>query len=83
MSIQALSDIVSQILGTPDLSKLKVTNNDSIHAHNKAIVSPIAIEIPMKHNHIEKRAVLIKPEWMEGKEEKVRFRYMSKEEVVE
>ena len=44
---------------------------------------PIAIEIPMKHNHIEKRAVLIKPEWMEGKEEKVRFRYMSKEEVVE
>ena len=41
MSIQALSDIVSQILGTPDLSKLKVTNNDSIHAHNKAIVSLI------------------------------------------
>jgi len=44
---------------------------------------PIVIEIPMKHNHTEKRAVLIKPEWMEGKEEKVRFRYMSKEEVVE
>ncbi len=42
---------------------------------------PIAIEIPMKHNHIEKRAVLIKPERFEGKEEKVRFRYMSEEEV--
>ena len=42
---------------------------------------PIAIEIPMKHNHIEKRAVLIKPERFEGKEEKVRFWYMSEEEV--
>ena len=42
---------------------------------------PIAIEIPMKHNHIEKRAVFIKPERFEGKEEKVRFRYMSEEEV--
>lgn len=42
---------------------------------------PIAIDMPMKHNHKEKRSVLIKPERIEGKEEKVRFRYMSKEEV--
>lgn len=42
---------------------------------------PIAIDMPMKNNHQEKRSVLIKPERIEGKEEKVRFRYMQKEEM--
>lgn len=42
---------------------------------------PIAVEMPMKHNHKENRSVLIKPERIEGKEEMVRFRYMSKEEI--
>ena len=42
---------------------------------------PIAIDMPMKNNHQEKRSVLIKPERIEGKEEKVMFRYMQKEEM--
>ena len=43
--------------------------------------SPIEIKMPMKHNHKERRGVLIKPEPYEGKEEKVRFRFMTKEEM--
>ena len=43
--------------------------------------SPIEINMPMKHNHKERRGVLIKPEPYEGKEEKVKFRYMQKDEM--
>ena len=42
---------------------------------------PIVIEMPMKNNHKELRGVFIKPEPFDGKEEKVRFRYMQKGEV--
>ena len=43
--------------------------------------SPVEINMPMKNNHKERRGVLIKPEPYEGKEEKVRFRFMTKEEM--
>ena len=42
---------------------------------------PIVINMPMKNNHKELRGVYIKPEPFEGKEEKVRFRYMQKGEI--
>lgn len=43
--------------------------------------SPILINMPMKNNHKERRGVFIKPEPNEGKEEKVKFRYMQKDEM--
>lgn len=42
---------------------------------------PIVINMPMKNNHKELRGVYIKPEPFDGKEEKVRFRYMQKGEI--
>lgn len=42
---------------------------------------PIVIDMPMKNNHKELRGVYIKPEPFDGKEEKVRFRYMQKGEM--
>ena len=42
---------------------------------------PIVINMPMKHNHKERRGVFIMPEPCEGKEEKVKFRYMQKNEM--
>ena len=42
---------------------------------------PIVIDMPMKNNHKERRGIYIKPEAYEGKEEKVRFRYMQKGEI--
>lgn len=41
MTIQMLSDIVSQMLGTPDLSKLYAVDRDNTHGHKKAIASLI------------------------------------------
>ena len=43
--------------------------------------NPIVINMPMKHNHKERRGVFIKPEPCEGKEEKVKFRYMQQGEM--
>lgn len=42
---------------------------------------PIVINMPMKNNHKVRRGVFIKPEPCEGKEEKVKFRYMQKDEM--
>ena len=42
---------------------------------------PIVIDMPMKNNHKERRGVYIKPEAYEGKDEKVRFRYVQKGEM--
>ena len=42
---------------------------------------PVVIMLPMKENHNKRRGVYIKPERMAGKEEKVRFRFMTKEEM--
>ncbi len=41
MTIDSLSEIVAQTLGTPDLSKLTATDCDKSHGHKKAIVSLI------------------------------------------
>lgn len=41
MTIQMLSDIISQMLGTPDLSKLYAVDRDNTHGHQKAIASLI------------------------------------------
>ena len=41
MTIDTLSEIVAQTLGTPDLSKLTATDIDKSHGHKKAIVSLI------------------------------------------
>ena len=41
MTIDSLSEIVAQTLGTPDLSKLTATECDKSHGHKKAIVSLI------------------------------------------
>lgn len=41
MTIDSLSEIVAQTLGTPDLSKLRATDSDKSHGHKKAIVSLI------------------------------------------
>lgn len=43
--------------------------------------APIVIDMPMKHNHREKRSVFIKAERIEGKKENVKFRYMQKGEI--
>lgn len=43
---------------------------------------PIVINMPMKNNHKELRGVYIKPEPFEGKEEKVKFRYMQIGEII-
>lgn len=42
---------------------------------------PIVIYMPMRNNHNDRRGVYIKPEPYDGKEEKVRFRYMQKGEI--
>lgn len=42
---------------------------------------PVVIMLPMKENHNKRRCVYIKPECMDGKEEKVRFRFLTKEEM--
>jgi hypothetical protein len=42
---------------------------------------PIAIMMPLKENHNKRIGVFIKPERIDGKEEKVRFRYVMKDEV--
>ena len=42
---------------------------------------PIVIDMPMKNNHKERRGVYIKPGAYEGKDEKVRFRYVQKGEM--
>ena len=41
MTIDSLSEIVSQTLSTPDLSKLKATDQNKSHGHQKAILSLI------------------------------------------
>jgi hypothetical protein len=43
--------------------------------------NPIVIMMPLKENHNKRVGVSIKPERIEGKEEKVRFRYVMKDEV--
>ena len=43
--------------------------------------NPIVIMMPLKENHNKRVGVFIKPERIEGKEEKVRFRYVMKDEV--
>ena len=43
--------------------------------------SPIVIMMPLKKNHNKRVGVYIKPERIDGKEEKVRFRYVMKDEV--
>ena len=44
--------------------------------------SPVVIDLPMKYHHDKRRSVHIKPERIDGKEEKVRFRFLLKEEFV-
>ena len=41
---------------------------------------PVLVDLPMKYHHNKRRGVYIKPERIDGKEEKVRFRFMLKEE---
>lgn len=42
---------------------------------------PIVIDLPMKYHHNKRKGVYIKPERFDGKEEKVRFRFMKKGEM--
>ena len=42
---------------------------------------PVVIMLPMKENHNKRRGVYIKPERMNGKEEKVRFMFMTKGKI--
>ncbi len=42
---------------------------------------PIVILMPLKENHYKRVGVYIKPERIDGKEEKVKFRYMMKDEM--
>ena len=44
---------------------------------------PVVIGLPMKYHHNKRKKVYIKPERIDGKEEKVRFRFMLKEEFTE
>jgi len=43
--------------------------------------NPIEIQLPLKKNQNKKVWVFIKPERIEGKEEKVRFRFVKKDEI--
>lgn len=42
---------------------------------------PVVIDLPMKYHHNMRRGVYIKLERIDGKDEKVRFRFMQKEEM--
>lgn len=42
---------------------------------------PVLVDLPMKYHHNKRKGVYIKPERIDGKEEKVRFRFMMKEEM--
>ena len=42
---------------------------------------PVVIDLPMKYHHNKRKGVYIKPERIDCKEEKVKFRFMLKEEL--